>query len=221
LLPFGGKAPVLKEKRVVGGGYRLNSICPVCGSSDRERLIYLYLLHESNTFRRRCTVLHVAPEEQLQKILSCSSNVDYLTADLLSQHVMVRMDITRIPLPDNSFDVILCNHVLEFVADDHKAMAELCRVLKPGGWAILQVPISLGLERTVEDLSITTPQGREEAFGDKDALRIYACDYETRLARAGFHVEVFSWLAKPERFGGCKNKHCLIREERVHVARKS
>ncbi len=220
LFPFGSAMPVLTQQRVVGGGWRPNSVCPVCGSFDRERLLYLYLLHESDLFTKPVRLLHVAPEERLKRILSRSSNIHYVSADLLALDVMVRMDITRIPLPDASFDVILCNHVLEHIVDDQRALGELLRVLKPGGWSILQVPISLALQATYEDFLVTTPHGREEAFGQNDHVRIYARDYDARLSGAGFQVEVFRWAAKAEKFGGGRNLFSLIVEERIYVARK-
>ena len=106
-------------------------------------------------------------------------NIDYLSADLNSPSAMVKMDITNIKYEDNSFDVIICNHVLEHIPDDRKAMSELYRVLKPGGWAILQVPISLLLNKTYEDPTVTTPEEREKVFGQSDHVRIYAKDYVT------------------------------------------
>jgi SAM-dependent methyltransferase len=181
-LPFGLDLPVLREKKVVGGGCRLNSLCPICDSFDRERLLYLYLLHKTDIFTSAKRLLHVAPEAKVKEILSTKPNVDYLTADLSSKDVLIEMDITDIRFPDDSFDAIICNHVLEHVVDDRKAMMELHRVLKPEGWAILQVPISLSLDKTYEDFSITTATGREEAFGQHDHVRIYAADYAARLA---------------------------------------
>jgi ubiquinone/menaquinone biosynthesis C-methylase UbiE len=122
-------------------------------------------------------------EAAVENILRAKVNVDYLTADVAAKKVMVAMDITNIRFPDNSFDVIICNHVLEHVIDDGKAMSELYRILNPGGWAILQVPISLTLKNTHEDFSITTITGREQAFGQEDHVRIYAEDYQARLAQ--------------------------------------
>lgn len=121
-------------------------------------------------------------------------NIDYLTADLLSRDAMIRMDIKDISFPDNAFDAIICNHVLKHIIDDRKAMGQLRRVLKPGGWTILQVPMSLSLDEIYEDFSITTGKGREEAFLQDDYVRIYAKDYVTRLEQAGFKVNVFDWL---------------------------
>jgi ubiquinone/menaquinone biosynthesis C-methylase UbiE len=165
-------------------------------------------------------LLHVAPEERVKEILSSKKNLDYLTADLHSKNVRIKMDITDIQFSDNSFDAIICNHVLEHIIDDRKAIAELHRVLKPEGWAILQVPMSLSLDRTFEDFSITTAKGREEAFGQHDHVRIYAVDYEARLSSAGFKVNVFKWIEEAESFGGHKNMFGLNEDECVYVARK-
>jgi SAM-dependent methyltransferase len=219
-LPYGLAFPVLKEKKVVGGGYRQNALCPICGSLDRERLLYLYLLHKTDLFAKPKKLLHVAPEPRLADVLRATPSVDYLTADLVSKRAMVKMDITDIGFPEASFDVIICNHVLEHVLDDAEAMSELYRTLKPGGWAILQVPLSLSLTHTYEDPSITTTSGREEAFGQADHVRLYAADYQDRLVRAGFTVSIFSWITEAEHFGGRRNLFGLDENERMYVVRK-
>jgi predicted SAM-dependent methyltransferase len=219
LFPIGDDFPVLKEHDVVGGGYR-HALCPVCYSFDRERLLYLYLLYKTKLFVGRHRVLHIAPEQRLKAILAQQMNLDYLTADLLDLDVMIKMDVTNIQFHDDSFDAIICNHVLEHIIDDRKAMAELYRVLKPLGWAIVQVPISLSLEATYEDPSITTEKGREEAFGQNDHVRIYAKDYATRLAQAGFKVDIFDWVAERANFGGSRNLFGLDERERVYIGRK-
>jgi predicted SAM-dependent methyltransferase len=154
-------------------------------------------------------------------VFSQQNNLDYVTADLLAPDVMVKMDLTDIPFPDGAFDAIICNHVLEHIIDDRKAMSELYRVLKPSGWAILQVPISLTLESTYEDFSITTEKGREDAFGQGDHVRIYGKDYKTRLQQTGFKVDIFDWTAESTNFGGYKNLFSLIEDERLYVAKKS
>ena len=219
-LPFGFDFPVIKEKNIVGGGYRQNAVCPICGSFDRERLLYLYLLHKTDIFQKPKKLLHIAPEDAVENILRAKVNVDYLTADVAAKKVMVAMDITDIRFPDDSFDAIICNHVLEHVIDDRKAMSELYRILNPGGWAILQVPISLTLKNTYEDFSITTITGREQAFGQDDHVRIYAEDYKARLAKAGFKVNVFKWVNEPKNFGGRRNVFGLIEEEDVYLVTK-
>jgi predicted SAM-dependent methyltransferase len=218
--PFGLKIPVLSEKKVVGGGYRINSICPVCGSIERERLLYLFLLSKTDILQHPQKVLHIAPEARVEDIFRKRAGMGYLSADLNPQNDMINMDITNIQFPDNSFDAIICNHVLEHIIDDRKAMSELYRSLKPGGWAILQVPLSSSLEKTYEDFSITTAAGREEAFGQEDHVRIYARDYKERLEQAGFEVNVFKWIDEPEYFGGRNNRFGLNKEECVFFACK-
>ena len=219
LKPVGMKFPVLIEKNVVGGGYRYNARCPVCRSTDRERLVYLYLLKKTNLFNEKVKVLHIAPESRISRIIKSHADIDYLTADLRRQDVMVRMDITQINYPAESFDVIICNHVMEHIVDDRKAMTELCRVLKSDGWAIIQVPISLSLEKTYEDFSVTKPSEREAKFGQSDHVRIYAMDYVDRLSESGFEVEQFNWQEDTE-FSAIGSKYGLLPSENVFVLNK-
>jgi len=220
-LPLGLDIPVLKEKKVVGGGYRLNAMCPNCHSSDRERLVYLYLKNKKREIfakGKRFKLLHVAPEPSLQKVLMTQPTIDYLSADLNPQLAMVKMDVTDIPYEDNSFDIIICNHVLEHVPDDRKAMAELYRVLKPGGWAILQVPISLSLDRTYEYPLVTSPEDREKLFGQSDHVRIYAIDYVDRLKEAGFTVR--SYRSATEFGQAAVRRYALIEDEHIFICWK-
>lgn len=195
--PLGYDLPVIIEKQIVGGGYRL-AMCPVCESSDRIRLLYLFLKNRTNIFSENIKLLHIAPEPSLEFIFKHQDNIDYLTTDMAPEMVMEQMDITNIKYPENNFDAIICNHVLEHINDDLKAMKELYRVLKPGGWVILQVPFSKILEKTFEDLSITTPEDREQFFGQADHVRIYGKDYATRLKQAGFEVEEYLWTEDKE-----------------------
>lgn len=221
LNPFGFKQPVLTENNVIGGGYRLNAECPVCYSTDRERLLYLYLLNKTNFFTQQARVLHVAPELGLSRIIKTHFNIDYLTADISANDVMVKMDITKINYPADTFDVIICNHVLEHIIDDRKAMSELYRVLRPGGWAILQVPISLSLDKTYEDFSITEPSEREQVFGQSDHVRIYAIDYLDRLREVGFETNRFNWREdKNFCHSNNKNKYGLLAVESVFAVKK-
>jgi SAM-dependent methyltransferase len=130
-LPFGSRIPVLLDNQVIGGGYRDNALCPVCGSLDRERLLYLFLRSKTDVFDTPTRLLHVAPEPRLGEMLLAQANVHYLSADLHAGNVMLIMDITDICFPDSSFDAIICNHVLEHVTDDRRAISELARTLKP------------------------------------------------------------------------------------------
>jgi SAM-dependent methyltransferase len=179
-LPFGLDVPVLRERQVVGGGYRPNARCRFapCASLDRERLVYLFLLHRTDVLTSPARVLHVAPEGNLSEALSRRPH--YIAADLVADEGIVQMDITRIDWPDASFDVIICNHVLEHVPDDRSALREIHRVLQPGGFAILQVPISMSSPCTYEDAAVTEPAARARAFGQSDHVRIYGQDYPAR-----------------------------------------
>ncbi len=219
LLPGGLDLPVLKDNMVVGGGYRPNAICPRCSSWDRDRLIYLYLNNNGDICHPNVKLLHIAPEKLLQNYLKTYPNIDYLSADLNSPRAMVKMDITNIKYGDNQFDIIICNHVLEHVPDDRQAMSELYRVLKPGGWAILQVPISLSLKDTLEGSNVITPEEREKTLGQSDHLRLYARDYKDRLESAGFSTEVYSFVKE---FGeAAARKYGLSKDENIYIGRKT
>ena len=181
-----------------GDSARNNALCPHCLSLERHRLIWLYLKENtsflSGTAKRvgeEATVklLHIAPEACFMKPLSHLPALEYVTADLVSPLAQVKMDIHKMPFAENTFDVVLCNHVLEHVADDRQAVREIHRVLKPNGWAILQVPFfSTTLELTYEDANITSPAERFKHFGQEDHVRMYGNDYATRLAESGLEI---------------------------------
>ncbi|MFC2040933.1 class I SAM-dependent methyltransferase [Chloroflexota bacterium] len=173
---------------------RPDAQCPNCESMERHRLIWLYLKNRTNLFSDNLRVLHFAPEYIIERNLRCLPNLDYVSADLDLALAMVEMDITNIHYDENSFDVILCSHVLEHVADDEKAMRELLRVLKPGGWAILQSPIDLKRDRTFEDPKVVLPEDRKRLFGEQAHVRRYGRDYKDRLEQAGFEVKMDSYV---------------------------
>ncbi len=180
-LPFGVKG-------------RKNALCPKCGSLERHRLYYLYL-KKTIPKDKNSKVLHFAPEKIITNLFKEYKNIEYVSADIEPGRAMVKEDITKISFPDNSFDIIFCSHVLEHIEDDIKAMKELYRVLKPEGFAILQVPIKDQfngkiIEKTYEDKTITDPKERQKYFGQEDHLRIYGRDYKNRLASAGFKVKI-------------------------------
>jgi SAM-dependent methyltransferase len=165
---------------------RQNALCPNCLSLERHRLIWLYLRDKTNFFEKKLNVLHIAPEPCFMKRFENQHGDTYITADIESPLAKVKMDIHEIPFPENHFDVVLCNHVLEHVEDDIKAMSEIKRVLKPGGWAIMQVPFFAPVpEVTYEDNSITGAREREKAFGQDDHVRKFGKDYSQRIERAG------------------------------------
>lgn len=198
--------------------YRPNVFCPVCGAKERHRLVSLYLRQKTDLYDGRPKkFLHVAPEPHFVEVFKSVKNIDYLSADLNRPEAMVKMDITDIQYPDNSFDVIYCSHVLEHIPEDRRAMRELRRVLKPEGWAILQVPITSDV--TVEDPTITTPEDRKRVYGQSDHVRRYGPDYADRLRESGFALTIDAYPielgdAAIARFG-------LQREENVYFCRKS
>jgi SAM-dependent methyltransferase len=167
---------------------RENALCPKCLALERHRLLWYFLQTKTNFFTDKLKILHVAPELCFIKRFENMPNLDYLTADIESPLAKIKMDILAIPFNENTFDVAFCNHVMEHVSDDIKAMGELYRVLKPGGWAIIQSPMDLSLEKTFEDPSITSPSEREKAYGQDDHVRLYGRDYKKRLEQAGFQV---------------------------------
>lgn len=171
-----------------GRSGRDNALCPHCLSLERHRLMYLYLQRKTNLFKDNLKLLHVAPEYCFIDRFERMKNLDYITADIESPLAKVKMDIHQIPFPDNTFDVTFCNHVMEHVDDDIKAMSELYRVLKPGGWAIIQSPQDLSKATTYEDASITDPKEREKHFWQDDHLRLFGRDYGKRLEKGGFKV---------------------------------
>jgi predicted SAM-dependent methyltransferase len=196
----------------------LNEQCPRCDSWKRQRVLWLYLKNYTNFFREPLKVLHFAPEYCLQKKFKKQPNLDYISADLFSSLAMTKIDITDIPYPDNTFDVILCSHVLEHIPDDRKAMKELLRVLKPTGWAILQVPIDRKRDKTFEDPAVTSPQERERLFGQHDHVRFYGRDYQDRLRDAGFVVEVNNYIKDLE--DETVEKYSLDKQEDIYLCKK-
>jgi SAM-dependent methyltransferase len=202
---------------LVGGTDRRPQVrCPNCDSLERHRLLWLALqpvIAASNTEGRK--LLHVAPEPCIAFYLK--QQYDYLSVDMNPEKAMQQMDICQIPLPDASFDAIICNHVLEHIPDDRKALHELYRVLKPNGWASIQVPM-VG-EQTQEDLSITDPQIRTKLYGQADHVRQYGRDFRHRLESVGFQVAIIprSELIQPEDL----KKLSLDCESEVWICRKS
>jgi len=167
---------------------RDNALCPRCLALERHRLMYLYLKEKTEFFTKNLKVLHIAPEQCFYKRFRALENLDYTTGDLESPIADVHFDVQAIPFSDETFDVVICNHVLEHVDDDTKAMSEIYRILKPGGFAILQVPQDADVEKTYEDPTITDPTEREKHFLQKDHVRLYGLDYAERLSSVGFKV---------------------------------
>ncbi len=168
---------------------RENVLSPSTLSLERHRLLWLYLKNETGLFSKKIKLLHFAPEQAFYNRFKKLKNLEYTTTDLNSPLADVKADICNLPFENNSFDFILCNHVLEHIPDDTKAMQELYRILKPGGTAILQIPQDLSRATTFEDNTITSRKERAKIFGQYDHVRVYGRDYFDKLRSIGFNVE--------------------------------
>ncbi len=177
------------------GKQRNNVLSPSTLSLERHRLLWLYLKNETDFFSAEKKVLHFAPEQCFLKRFRNLKNLDYTTTDLISPIADVKADICDLPFEDNSYDVILCNHVLEHIPDDTKAMQELYRVMKPGGYGVFQIPQDLNREITFEDDTITDKAERAKIFGQYDHVRVYGRDYFEKLRSIGFKVEEVDYTA--------------------------
>ncbi len=158
-LKDGGESlPFFKDHYIIGGGRRKNMLCPNCLSTDRDRLIYFYLTTKKELRQKKLILLHIAPEPSLKKYLKSFSNITYCSGDKFEKRYQgfyydketLNLDLTRLQYPNEKFDIIICNHVLEHIKEDDKALQEIKRVLKPDGWAILQVPIAKENQNTIE-----------------------------------------------------------------------
>ena len=173
---------------------RENALCPNCLSLERHRLLWLWLLRESDIGRGAMALprlLHIAPEVALMrkfKKMYAREAERYVTADLESPLADMHFDVQQIPLEDESFDAIICNHIMEHVEDDRKALKELYRIMRRGGWGVILSPVELEREKTFEDDTITDRAERTRIFGQYDHRRIYGRDYAERLREAGFEV---------------------------------
>jgi len=197
---------------------RNNVLSPSTLSLERHRLLWLYLQNETDFFTTKAKVLHFAPEQAFYKKFRNLKNLDYTTTDLNSPLADVKADICDLPFATNEYDIIFCNHVLEHIPDDTKAMQEMFRVLKPGGMAILQIPQDLTRTTTFEDNSITDPKERAKIFGQYDHVRVYGMDYFDKLRAIGFRVEEIDYtntIAKEEVI-----RYCLAPGEILPVCYK-
>lgn len=186
-----------QRRRFLPYGYvttRADALCPSCLSLERHRLLWLYLTQHTDLLQKQQRVLHIAPEVCLMKRLR-KEIADYTTADLESPLAELHFDVQQIPLADNSFDVLICNHLLEHVADDRQALREFYRILRPGGWGILLSPVDRTRATTFEDDTITDPKERTRIFGQYDHRRCYGRDYASRLHDVGFEVEQIDYAA--------------------------
>ena len=200
------------------GKQRNNVLSPSTLSLERHRLLWLYLKNETDFFSTEKKVLHFAPEQAFYKRFRKMTNLNYITTDLNSPLAEVKADICNLPFKDNEFDVILCNHVLEHIPDDTKAMQELYRVMKGGGMGVFQIPQDLNRESTFEDNTIIDKNERAKVFGQYDHVRVYGRDYFDKLRSIGFKVEEVDYTStlSAEEI----TKFCLAKGEIIPVVYK-
>ncbi|MFQ3340470.1 MAG: SAM-dependent methyltransferase [Flavobacteriaceae bacterium] len=197
---------------------RENALCPGTLSLERHRLLWLYLSRDTTFLMGSLTVLHIAPEQVFYTKFKGLEKWDYTTTDLHSPLADIKADICNLPFEDNQYDLILCNHVLEHIPNDLKAMQELYRVLKKGGTLIAQVPIEESRKITFEDNSITDKKERTLIFGQYDHVRVYGKDYYSRLQSVGFQAKGIDFLASLSVTE--KERFALPKQERIPVAIK-
>lgn len=197
---------------------RENALCPGTLSLERHRLLWLYLTRKTNFLNQSLKVLHIAPEQVFYTKFKAIKDWEYTTTDLHSPLADIKADICALPFNNDQYDLIFCNHVLEHIPDDKKAMEELYRVLKKGGTLIAQVPLNEELDETFEDDTITDKKERTRIFGQYDHVRVYGKDYYTRLNTVGFESKGITFIntmsiEEIDRFG-------LPQKERIPVAVK-
>ncbi len=202
------------------GKQRENALSPSTLSLERHRLMWLFLRDDTEFFtsKEKIKTLHIAPEQCFLDLFRKQNNLEYITSDLESPIADVKADICNLPFDDNSFDVVFCNHVLEHIMDDTKAMQELYRVLKKGGFGIFQIPQDLSREKTFEDNTITNRRERAEIFGQYDHVRVYGRDYFKKLRSLGFEVDEIDYTKKITREK--IERYCLMKNEILPVCYK-
>ena len=222
----GKECPVCgcRKRKFLPYGYvtsRENALCPRCLALERHRLIWLWIERETNLANQPRKMLHIAPEVALMRKFNqiyTSNRELYVTADLESPLATLHFDVQHIPLEDESFDIIICNHLLEHVESDHMALKELYRVMRHGGWGIILSPIDESRETTFEDDSITDEAERTRIFGQYDHRRIYGRDYADRLRKAGFEVKVIDYASQ---LSPAERTRYALTDEKLYIVRKA
>ena len=221
----GRECPVCgcRRRKFLPYGYvtvRDNALCPRCLSLERHRLLWLWLERETGIAKGDRKLLHIAPEVSLMRKfreIYAAHPENYVTADLESPLADMHFDVQQIPMEDESVDIIICNHIMEHVADDRRAMRELQRIMRRGGWGIILSPVDESRAATFEDDSITDPVERTRIFGQYDHRRIYGHDYADRLRGAGFEVEAVDYASA---FTPEQRKQYALCDDRIYVVRK-
>lgn len=215
-----------QRRKFIPYGYvkpRENALCPNCLSLERHRLLWLWLLRESDIGRGAMALprlLHIAPEVALMRKfrkMYAREKERYVTADLESPLADMHFDVQEIPIEDGAFDCVICNHIMEHVEDDRKALKEIFRILRRGGWGVILSPVELEREKTFEDDTITDREERTRIFGQYDHRRIYGRDYTERLQEAGFEVYDIPYK---EAFTAAEQQRYALCDDHLYIVRK-
>ena len=215
-----------QRRKFIPYGYvkpRENALCPNCLSLERHRLLWLWLLRESDIGRGAMALprlLHRAPEVALMRKfrkMYAREKERYVTADLESPLADMHFDVQEIPIEDGAFDCVICNHIMEHVEDDRKALKEIFRILRRGGWGVILSPVELEREKTFEDDTITDREERTRIFGQYDHRRIYGRDYTERLQEAGFEVYDIPYK---EAFTAAEQRRYALCDDHLYIVRK-
>lgn len=216
--PAGIENMIFKRHHIIGGGYRDNCICPFCGSNDRHRWLFYVLKKKTDIRSMHGRILHFAPEKNLSKFICMNTNIDYYTGDIRPNIAMHITDITNIQYADEVFDYVICNHVMEHILDESRAISEVKRVMKNNGKLILSFPICTDMA-TFEDDNIVTAAGRSNAYGQEDHVRLYGTDYKERFEKYGFKINVFSPMMEFDKTD--IEKYGFIPDDVIMIAEKS
>lgn len=190
-LSAGKRSKAFKKHKVIGAGHRKNVLCPECYSLDRSRLLFLFLTrHIDISNNQYKSILHVSPQHEFEDFFMSFKDKEYITIDIEPNKAMLEMDLCKLEFKSNYFDLIICNHVLEQIVNERLAIKELLRVLKPQGKAIIQSPIAMNLQQTIEKKEYYSEEERERLLGQSDMVRLYGLDYTKRFEDLGFVSEV-------------------------------
>lgn len=216
-LPGGINEEIFDKYHIIGGGYRENCLCPYCGAGDRARWFYYVLQNIMDISKVSGRILHFAPEKGIREYIKQNMGIDYYTGDIVEGRAMHVTDITDIQYKEETFDYVICNHVMEHIVDEEKAVNEIKRVLKTDGKWIFSFPICTDIN-TYEDSTIISPEARLKAYGQRDHVRLYGKDYKARFENYGLELQIFS----PEKELDTINikKYGFIKDDVIIIATK-